>query len=80
MSDSDQPGTPPEQPRPKVYLGLPDGYWSWPKAKQREWAQGAAKSLQERLLGSTVSEAELSLPEKPEKQGTDGAACRTPVW
>jgi hypothetical protein len=65
MSDSDQPGTPPAKPRPKVHLGLPDGYWSWPDAKKREWAQEAAKSLQARLLGSTVPEPELSPAKKP---------------
>jgi len=56
MSNSYQPGTPPGKPRPKVYLGMPDGYWSWPEAKQREWAQEAAKSLQAALLRSTVPE------------------------
>ena len=64
MSDSDRPATPPEQPRPKVHLGLPDGYWSWPEAKQREWAQEAAKSLREPLLRLTA-EAELSPADKP---------------
>jgi len=66
MSDSEQPGAPPEQPRPKVHLGLPDGYWSWAEEQQRDGAQEAAKSLQARLLGSTVPAAEPSLPEMPE--------------
>ena len=66
MSDRDRLGTPPEQPRRKVHFGVPEGYWSWSEAEQREWAHEAVKSLQERLRGLKVPESEQSLPETPE--------------
>jgi hypothetical protein len=63
MSGSDQAGTPPENPHPKVQVRLPPDYWAWTEAQKREWAGEAALRLQEKLLGSRTH-----APEPPSEE------------